>query len=491
MAIEKTTGKFIKHKHALADIPGIENLLWYGFEWDDQNATELLTPIGNSDLQASDPICNGVYNAVVDSTTGAEVYKLSRYNKNLKEDGVTPSVLTGGDGDVFAVSPQFYLRFEKDGTVNRYKFSTYPLTGFTLVKPKRVACYNMYIDANGKARSISGVTPVSNKSQEEFRNAARLKNGSPDRWSSMLLDQWQVFTLLGMLKTKARNFQRTVGDGATRYGTSPQDDWSVYNGYYPVIPTGVGNHLGAATTFVPYVVPNWKGKVTTASATDRCIAAARFTKGSDGTYPARTNGNYYPIGMTIKNVTQGTQTTIKGWINDNEISVNATGMFNTVGDVIEYPHITEQVMLFGIEGWWGHVWNDLQNVLVDRVLDGGEYKSKLYICGDENGWNCDPSKTADSITADYDYKGLLPPASGVVSSFIPGLILPLATAGGSTTYMCDYYYSPNNDVYVRGVRVGGVLNIGSIAGPLSATCYISPGYRSAFFAARLGLTLLT
>ena len=489
MAIEKTTGKFIKHKHSPADISGIENLLWYGFEFDDQNATELLTPIGNSDMLASDPICSAVYNAVVDSTTGAEVYKLSRYNKNLKDDGVTPSVLTGEDGDVVAVSPQFYLRFEKDGTVNRYKFSTYPLSGFTLIKPKRVACYNMYIDANGKARSISGVTPVSYKTQEEFRNAARLKNGSTDRWSSMLLDQWQIFTLLGMLKTKARNFQRTVGDGATRYGTSTQDDWSAYNSYYPVIPTGIGNHLGAATTFVPYVIANWKGKVTTASATDRCIAAARFTKGSDGTYPARTNGNYPPVGMTIKNVTAGTQTTIKAWVSDNEVSVNATGMFNTVGDVIEYPHVTEQVMLFGIEGWWGHVWNDLQNVLVDRVLDAGEYKSKLYICGDENGWNCDPAKTADSITADYDYKGLLPPASGFVSSFIPGLLLPIAAAGSSTTYMCDYYYSPSTDIYVRGVRVGGSLSLGSNAGPLFAACNYSPGYRYAFFAARLGLTL--
>ena len=428
--------------------------------------------------------------AVVDSTTGAEVYKLSRYNKNLKDDGVTASVLTGEDGDVFAVSPQFYLKYEKDGTVNRYKFSTYPLAGFTLVKSKRVGCYNMYIDGNGKARSISGVTPVSYKTQEEFRNAARLKNGANNRWSSQLLDQWQIFTLLGMLKTKARNFQRTVGDGAVN---AVGADWGAYNGYYPVIPTGVGNHLGAATTYVPYVVPLFKGAVTTASATDRCIASARFKKGSDGSYSSgRVDGQYSPVGMTIKNVTQGTQTTIKGWISDNEVSVNATGMFNTVGDVIEYPLVAEQVMLFGIEGWWGHVWVDLQNVLVDRVLDGGEFKSKLYICGDENGWNCDPAKTADSITADYDYKGLLPPASNWIRSFIPGLILPAVAGGtgtGSTGYMCDYYYSPDNSVAVRGVRVGGYLNFGSYAGPLSASCNISPGRRYAYFAARLGLTL--
>lgn len=40
-------GKTLMHSHALADIPGIENLLWYGFEWDDQNATLSFVPSWN------------------------------------------------------------------------------------------------------------------------------------------------------------------------------------------------------------------------------------------------------------------------------------------------------------------------------------------------------------------------------------------------------------------------------------------------------------
>jgi hypothetical protein len=476
------------HNHNLEDIPGLMEQLWYGFQWDEQNATELLTPIGSTILHASDPICNAVYNAVVNSTTGAEVYKLSQYTKNLKSDGITPSVLTGADGDVIAVSPQFYLRYERDGTINKFKFSTYPLAGFTLIKSKRLACYNMYIDGNGKARSISGVTPTTNKYQSEFREAARLKNASSDRWSSMLLDQWQIFILLGMLKTKAFNFQRTVGDGAVN---AQSTDWAAYNSSSPVILTGVGNHLGAATTYVPNVIPLFKGAVTTASATDRCIALGRFKKGSDGTYAiGRVDGQYPCVGMAIKNVTQGTQTTIKAWISDNEVSVNATGMFNTIGDVIECPLLAEQVMLFGIEGLWGHVWNDVQNVLCNYVTEVGVNYQRLYICGDENGWNCNPSLTADTLTTSYKYKGELPSASGYIRSLLPGLLLPAtATGGGATTYMCDYHYAPAANVGVRGVRVGGYLYSGSVAGPLSALYSHAPGIRFANFAARLGLTL--
>jgi len=480
--------RIVSARWDIEDYPGLFEQLWYGFEFDEQNATELLTPIGSTILHASNPICNAVYNAVVDSTTGAEVYKLNQYTKNLKSDGITPSVLTGADGDVIAVSPQFYLRYERDGTINRYKLSTYPLAGFTLIKSKRLACYNMYIDGDGKARSISGVTPTTNKYSSEFRDAARLKNASSDRWSSMLLDQWQIFILLGMLKTKAFNFQRTVGDGAVNTRST---DWDAYNSNYPVILTGICNHLGAATTYVPNIIPLFKGVVTTASATDRCIVAGRFKKGSDGTYAiGRVDGAYPCVGMTIKNVTQGTQTTIKAWVSDNEVSVNATGMFNTVGDIIECPMLAEQVMLFGIEGLWGHVWNDVQNVLCNYVTESGVNYQRLYICGDENGWNCNPALTADTITSDYRYKGELPLASGYIRSLLPGLLLPATTTGGgATTYMCDYHYAAAANAGARGVRVGGNLSYGSLVGPLFAHCDSAPNKRYPFFAARLGLTL--
>jgi hypothetical protein len=63
---------------------------------------------------------------------GTVNYYLDPNNSALKEDGITPSVLDGTDGNVMVEIPKFYYQYTLVGTLNTFRVSRVPLPGYTL-----------------------------------------------------------------------------------------------------------------------------------------------------------------------------------------------------------------------------------------------------------------------------------------------------------------------------------------------------------------------
>lgn len=122
---------------------------------------------------------------------GVVNYYLNRDNYNLKEDG-TASVLTGEDGDVMIEIPRFYFCnriISATGLFTSYAkiYNAQNEVSSSLYSPQahligNNVCDYVYVGAylgtiiDGKLRSVSGVTPTTNTSLEDFRDAA-MNNG--------------------------------------------------------------------------------------------------------------------------------------------------------------------------------------------------------------------------------------------------------------------------------------------------------------------------
>jgi hypothetical protein len=112
----------------------------------------------------------------------------------------------------------------------------------------------------------------------------------------------------------------------------------------------------------------------------------------------------------------------------------------------------------GIENFYGDIWEWQDGASVFHEGAGGV--SKFYICDF-------PANFADGTVNNYDYKYNLPITSGYVKKMIHddnGVLIPFEVGGGSTTYFCDYYYTPGLiNAWVAFLRGGHAIN-GAYAG---------------------------
>ncbi len=104
---------------------------------------------------------------------------------------------------------------------------------------------------------------------------------------------------------------------------------------------------------------------------------------------------------------------------------------------------------------------------------------------------CDnPAEFASTIGSGYELRGNLPRANGYVKQLIlgeHGEIMPLAIGGGSTTYLCDYFYTniPASGEATRGFLFGGHARDGAFAGFVFAHTPGAPSLTSANIGSRL------
>jgi len=102
---------------------------WYGFHMTNGQIASVVTAIGRADLQLSKPCTAAIYPAMI-AEDSSEVYKLDTLDIRKKLDQ-TPSDLTGPDGDAMSVIPEYYWKFEITGNDIDFKFSPFPIPGFT------------------------------------------------------------------------------------------------------------------------------------------------------------------------------------------------------------------------------------------------------------------------------------------------------------------------------------------------------------------------
>ena len=258
---------------------------WYGVEWDVTVSSPDLKRIGNYDLHRSLPIQSKMYACLL-KDDGTENYKLDPTNWDLREDGVTASDRTGVDGQVQIYLPGYYYKFEQEGNYRRLKLSEYPLSGFLYQKPMYVSAYEAALDrVNLKLASVKNMSadfrggnndatkdggdatllgkPVTSISRTNFRTYARARGAG---WEMNVYQAERTLFWFFMTEFATRNSQKPVnaaldangfhqgglGDGVTAVSST---DWSNFNGYYPIVPTGASDSLASGTGEVAFALP--------------------------------------------------------------------------------------------------------------------------------------------------------------------------------------------------------------------------------------------
>lgn len=168
----------------------------YGLDWDSSLDMYYRTgTAGYASIQALMKRC-------VLNVNGTVNYYLHPNNSNYKADGVTPSVLTGADGNVMVEIPKFYYKYAYIGTKHTYSISLTADAGY-VVHPAFIKegvevnyrYYRAYTGYNNASEivSISGVTPTRSLSRTTFRTYAKA-NGAG--WG---LTDWNLLYAVQML----------------------------------------------------------------------------------------------------------------------------------------------------------------------------------------------------------------------------------------------------------------------------------------------------
>lgn len=391
---------------------------WYGIEWSNLVANPVVSRIGKTEFHKTLPIQSKMRRCLV-SDDGTINYYLHAENSSLKEDG-TAATLDGADGQVMVEVPSFYLKFEHDGNIVRWKISELPLQGYTKTPKCYYSAYQATIDrtATPKLASVVNLTP-------EFRGGANTAaERAHDADGGTLLGKPTTSVTLTNFRTYARN----------RGAKWNCDVYSV-------------RKLVAVLYFVEYANKNSQ------AAYNDTLTSEGFRQGGLG------NGVTDLIVANITGMTGGSYACVPCGITNslgNYTGIVAYDMPSEYG-----AEKTTYVPSYrGIENPFGHLWSWVDGVkcLIQSEEAGGE--SELYVCDD-------PAKFSSSGIDGYQLKGLLPRANGYVKELIPEEIMPLITTGGSSaTYWCDYFATsiPASGVSKRDVLFGGNAAAGALAG---------------------------
>jgi hypothetical protein len=148
----------------------------YGLDWDSTLDMYYRTgAAGYASIQSLMRRC-------VLNVNGTVNYYLHPNNSNFRADGVTPSVLTGADGNVMVEIPKFYYKYAYVGTKHTYSISLTADAGYVVhpafikegveVNYRYYRAYTGFNNAN-KITSVSGVTPTRSLSRTTFRTYAK------------------------------------------------------------------------------------------------------------------------------------------------------------------------------------------------------------------------------------------------------------------------------------------------------------------------------
>jgi hypothetical protein len=200
----------------------------YGLEWN--QTTDAYIRTGDAALWAAGADFSN--NVTVQATmrrcvlnaNGTVNYYLYPTDSTLKEDGVTPSVLNGTDGNVMVEVQKFYYKYEystSGSTVHKHTVSLAPIDGGEVhpafvkggveVDYRYFPAYEGY-NNGGTLQSRSGVYPTTNQTIETFRTQAEA-NGAG--WHQVDFLLYEAITLLCIVEYGTMNIQDALGQGRT------------------------------------------------------------------------------------------------------------------------------------------------------------------------------------------------------------------------------------------------------------------------------------
>ena len=415
------------------------NELWYGVEFDTNISSYKCTRIGNLDMHKMCPIQSQMRGCLLDD--------LGNVVKYLNDDDWTNETRDGSMGMVMVEVPEFWIRFETEGTVRRVKITTVNTEGFQRVPKQYISAYqateqrststlasvvNLTADYRGGGGTWTGQDEWDDTSKSMLGKArtalslTELRQYAQRRgldWTTMNYRAQKTLYWLFVVEYATLNCQDTfndtptvegyrqggLGDGGTNLS---YEKWDAFNGLYPVIPCGYSDSLGNRSGYVTYTMPT------------------EFD----------------------------TENTVKTQVNRYR----------------------------GVEIPFGHLFIWVDGVLVQissSVENGGNDTSKVYVCDNHR-------KFASTITTDYYYVGNESRESGYGKAHIfgdRGEIVPSTVGGSSNTYLCDGHDTdiPTSGSETRALAFGGNAFNGGLAGFACAASPFSPSDAHATCGSRL------
>ena len=131
----------------------------------------------------------------------------------------------------------------------------------------------------------------------------------------------------------------------------------------------------------------------------------------------------------------------------------------------------------GVENFFGHIWKWVDGISFNHLSD----KREIWIFDD-------PALIADNTSVGARLAGYLPLTDGYVKTLLFGVkgdMIPASVGGSSTTYFCDYLYTPVLGSGWRALLSGGGAVDGAYAGPFSADTRYGASVTAAHIGARL------
>lgn len=433
---------------------------WYGVQGDFTSKDYKLTRVGNLDLHRTLPIQKKL-RRFVENTDGSVKYYLHQNDSRKKESGAK-ATLDSTDGNVMYEKPEYYMRFEIEGTKWTYAISEYPLPGFVKNTRKTTAPWYSTIDLTNSI-AVSGCW---------------LQWDSDD---NLLRDDNGILTLLD----NAAQFRGGSGSGdAAKDGT--------YNSQLGMARTSIskasvrpycknGTHIGAGRVYNDIA---WLQRIEYASlhcqdTYNETLTADGFHQGGLGNGTAvdggqwNTWGGYKPFipgGVTapLGNNTGRVAYTIKNW---------------NGGDKVVYV-----TSYRGFEVPFEYLWLLADDFLAYHSPDSAEGRSTAYVCDDPTKFTS-PSDNSTAVPDGYVATADLPRASGYIWTFAvseKGYTFPDSIGGSGNSGGCDYFWHPGT---TASGWWGCLLAAGAHAGAGAGFGVLATDSRSSYSTAHFGFRL--
>ncbi len=221
----------------------------YGIEFDTTVSSPTCTRIGNMSLHRTLPVQSLMKGCLLDDN-GAVVDYLDPLDW-------TSATRDGSRGQVMVELPEYYEKFETDGTKRRAWMSLLPLNGFHKVPKRYVSAYQASLSSS-KLCSVAGVQAASNISRTQFRNYARARKSGSTAWNCMMYDIQREIYWLFAVEYATLNCQATYNAALTSEGyhqgglgagvsTVNWSTWTTYNGNTGIVTCGASDSLGNRT----------------------------------------------------------------------------------------------------------------------------------------------------------------------------------------------------------------------------------------------------
>lgn len=335
----------------------------------------------------------------------------------------------GSNGDVFTYIPKTYWKIYQENGYDYVLLADYPRAGFKEVDGFFIGRYNAsLVVADNKLHSYSGLVPTTSKTIGQFRTLAQALG---DNFSQL---DWRYFIIqmLYLVEYANYNSQSMLGNGV-----QSRKNLRALIAETETNRVIIGNSAGY---YVGQIIRIGTSDGSTSVCDARKITAIEaYDDGTVTGFALTFNGDAVNIAV------------------DNYVCSMAqeTGQCDDLG---------MKSGCINNDGYHSMIYRGVENILANifQWVDGINIKDNVaYICKDHTEYESDkftdPYKQLAYTNANTNG---YPKALGLDVDE-PFFRFPIEIGGGSSTYMCDYYYQNTGN---RVARVGGHFNAGSDCG---------------------------